>query len=753
MNMGWRDKSGKHVKFFVYFIVVVLVNAAGITLFFRWDFTENKIYSISAASRKVVSTLSEPLSIKVFFTKNLPAPHNTTERYLHDLLEEYAIYANKYFNYRFYDVSPEEGEISADSRENQKLANNYGIHPVQIQAIEKDEVKFKRAYMGLVIIHGDLIERIETISTTEGLEYKLTTAIQKLNNKISVLLSLSDKIKVKLFLSSSLEKIAPYIGLQNLPQISRNIEEIVTRLNQKNYDRLDFEVLAPSAEKDLDEISNRYNIMTLKWPTLSDGKIPAGRGAIGVAMQYGDKTLTIPLLQVIRIPILGTQYKLTDMDKMEEIIEANVEALIDINEDLGYLSDHGTLSVPGSTQFDQTAQQQTTLSNFHNLMSQNYTLKNINLKGNGIPEGLTCLVITRPTEKFSDYELFQIDQFLMQGKSLFLILDRFNEVMPTNQQGLNIGGRGPAYVPLNTGLEKLLEYYGIRIKNSYVMDENCFRQQLPSRLGGGDRQIYFAPLIKKQHINTELEFMKTIKAMVALKISPLELITERISETGLRAHQLFASSEKSWEMRGRINLNPLFIHPPASTDEMQSQPLAYLLEGEFPSYFDGKPIPIKAVEEKEPDQPKDGDASEEKTQETESSEQKSAQESDDKQLDSDVPQIISKGQFTPKSKPAKIFIMASSEMLTDNVLDATGRGSNATFIMNVVDYLNGREDIAVMRGKEQRFNPLNDTSAAAKTFVKAFNIAGLPILVAVFGLAVWFRRHSRKKQIQMMFQK
>jgi hypothetical protein len=56
-----------------------------------------------------------------------------------------------------------------------------------------------------------------------------------------------------------------------------------------------------------------------------------------------------------------------------------------------------------------------------------------------------------------------------------------------------------------------------------------------------------------------------------------------------------------------------------------------------------------------------------------------------------------------------------------------------------------------MRGKEQRFNPLEDTQAATKTFVKAFNIAGLPILVVLFGLGVWFRRHSRKKHIQMMF--
>ena len=97
--------------------------------------------------------------------------------------------------------------------------------------------------------------------------------------------------------------------------------------------------------------------------------------------------------------------------------------------------------------------------------------------------------------------------------------------------------------------------------------------------------------------------------------------------------------------------------------------------------------------------------------------------------------------------------MASADMLKDNVLDAGGRGSNSMFVLNVFDYLNGREDIAVMRGKEQLFNPLEDTGAGTKTFTKAFNIAGLPILVVVFGLGVWLRRHSRKKNIQRMFVK
>jgi ABC-2 type transport system permease protein len=735
--MASKKKSAKYLKFIIYLVVIVLINVAGITLFFRMDLTKNKIYSISAASKKVVATLSEPLTINVFFTKDLPSPHNNTERYLHDLLAEYAIHADKFFNYRFFNVSPEEGETTSETKENQQLASNYGIHPIQIQAVERDEVKFQKAYMGLVLIHGDLIERIPTITSTEGLEYKLTTAIQKMNNKISALLSLPGKINIKLVLSSSLESVGPYMGISNLSRIPDEMKTIVEKLNQKNYGKLEYEFLNPSQDQALQATLQKLNIMTLSWPALSEGKVPPGKGAIGLVMEYGDKTLSVPLLQVIRLPIIGTQYQLSDMAEMEETINGNIERLIDINEDIGYLADHGTLSLTGASPANPLQRQgQDSAANFRTMVSQTYTFKNINLKDQTIPENLNSLVIARPTEKFSDFELYQIDQFLMQGKSLALVLDRFNEVMPGGQQGMN-PGQAPVFIPLDTGLEKLLAHYGIRMQQSFVLDENCFRQQMPAQFGGGDQPIYYAPLIKNRFINKDLNFMKNIKVLVALKISPLELNTENIKKNSLTSYKLIASSEKSWQMRGRINLNPMFIKPPPSSEEMQSYPLAYLIEGEFPSYFDGKPIPVKEVDEKKSDN------------DEKDSEQKTAE----KPTGIDLSKIERSGQFLSKGKPGKIFVMASADMLKNNVLDAEGQSSNATFIMNVVDYLNGREDIAVMRGKEQRFNPLEDTQAGTKTFVKAFNIAGLPILVVIFGLGVWFRRHSRKKHIQMMFQK
>ena len=738
--MGVIDRSGKYVRFCFYLIAVVLVNLVGLTLFFRLDLTENGVFSLSEASQEVVATLSEPLTINVFFTKDLKAPYNGIERYLHDLMDEYAAHANRFFNYTFYDVSAEAEGVGEEASENRTMASNYGIHPVQVQHVEKDEVKFQRVYMGLVLIHGDVIERIPRIMSTDGLEYKITTAMTKLNNKISALLRLEDKVQVKMFLSSSLRKVGPVIGLSDLAGMAENVEEVVEKLNAKSYDTLSYKLLDPSSDQGHAQEAGRYRLTSLRWPDIPKENIQAGTGAIGLVLEYREKAVVIQLLNVLRIPLFGNQYQLVDVDDLEEIIGENLESLIDINENLGYLASHGTPDVNAFSRMDPMRdRQQSMMTNFRTMLSESYTIREVDLKEETFSDRFDCLVVVHPTERFTDYELYQIDQMLMRGKSLAVFMNAFNEVEQPAQQQQYGFNRGPAFVPNRTGLEEMLEHYGVRIKSSIALDENCVRQQMSPQFGGGERTIYFAPIIESDKIDHSLDFLRNIKGIVTFKMSPLELDTDRIEEFDLQAFKLISSSEKSWEMSGNINLNPMFINPPSLDDEKQSLALAYMVEGEFPSYFKGKPIP-----EKETDAEDDGAGESEAEAEAEESAKKT---------DVDLSQIEGEAGFIEKGRPSRILVMGSSEVLKDNILDAQGENSNSMFTMNLIDALNKREDVAVMRSKVQQFNPLGDIGPGTRTFVKTFNIAGLPVLVVCFGLFVYLHRHHRKSRIQMMFQK
>ena len=732
--MNRRIRFGKYYRFLGYLAVVILVNVAGQTLFLRTDLTSNGIYSLSEASRDAVGNLSEPLTINVFFTSNLPAPHNNTERYLRDLLEEYSVHSNRHFNYRFYDVSTEEGDLGEDEKRNQQLARDFGIQPVQIQDIEQDEVKFKRAYMGMVFIHGDVVDKIPAITSTDGLEYTITSKIEKMNNKISALVGMQEPVSVKLMFSPALIDIAPQIRMEGISEMPTRIEEILVELGSKYYGKLEYTVVDPAADTAAERENSRYNIVTLRWREMTDATgtvvVPAGHGAAAIVVEKGEKFRTLPLIEVFNVPLFGTQYKLADMNTLGERIGEAIDDVMDINKKIGYLASHGTAPLRGGQPMPGQPQPPSTgLTNFNALLSENYSVSEITLS-EGVPDGIDCLIMAGPKKAFNDYELFQIDQFLMKGKSLALFYDSFDEMnMPQNQMGRQ---QGPVFLPVKTGLEEMLESWGVSIRPSYVLDRSCFSQQMPRQYGGGQQEIYFAPIIRDDKINEGLDFMKFVKSLVMLKVSPLELKEDALAAAGLTGDVVFSSSDESWEMSDRIDFSPWALQPPEDPAEMESFPLAVLISGEFPSWFAGKPVPEKpSPEVEEADSTAAADVSGE--------------------LGTDL--VTGEGAVIEKGRPGKIFLITSSEILGNNILDEAGASTQATFILNVIDHLNGRDAYADMRGKSQRFNPLRDSGAGARTFVKTLNIAGLPVLVVALGILVWARRSGRKRRIQAMFAK
>lgn len=729
--MNYRtQKTGKYIKFALYAAAVILINIVGVTLFLRLDLTKNKIYSLSPASKAAVATLSEPLTVKVFFTRDLPAPHNGTELYLRDLLNEYVQHNRKFLKIHHYNVSADIEGISEAARANQQMAREYGISPVQIQHFEKDEVKFKQAYMGVALIHGDVIEQIPSITSTEGLEYRITTVMQKLNRKVSALLKLDGKIKVRMILTSNFYPVGKLIGLKELDKYADDIKALVERMNAKAYNRLEFERAESISDAKSPADANIFNTITFAWPDLPQANVKAGRGVIGLIMQHQDKTVGIPLLNVVQMPLFGERYQLVEIGQMEQIINANLERMIQINEDIGYLADYGThplspnrFAGPGTV----------TVGNITSLLNQTYNVKQVSLKNDPIPQGLKCLIIAGPRQKISEWALYQIDQALMNGTNLAFFVDFFEEKKDASG-GMMMGNpMSNVLVPLNTGLEKMLEHYGLRIRPSVVMDEKSYRQRRDPQWGGGEMSINFIPLIESANINKSLDYMKNIKGLFVIVGSPLELNKAQIDAQKITAHELFSSSDRSWEAKENILLHPMYIPPPASDNLRGKRPLAYMLEGKFTSYFKGKTLPVKPAD----DEDGKGKGAARKRQDA---------------LKVDTSQIKREGAFRENGVSAKIFVVGSSRVIGDQVIDAEGQNPNATFALNVVDVLNDRSDVAVMRSKEQSFNPLNPTSATTKFWIKTFNIAGLPLLTAVFGLLIWWRRQARKKKIRRQFE-
>lgn len=670
---------------FLNILIIILINIVGITLYFRIDLTLNNSNSLSDISEDIVSSLEEPLNIKVFFSKNLPAPYNTVDRYLRDLLEEYSESGNDNFHYEFIDVDKDKD-----------TASDFGISTVQVREIQKDQLNFRNVYMGIAVVYGDLIEKIPSITEATGLEYQITTIIRKMTGKINALLKMDSPINVTLYASTNL----PIAGAENL---SDKISKIVDKCNKENYDKLKYNYVDPAADKTAMDAANRFGIVKLEWPTFQNmgNTVKAGSGLLGLVLERGDKFETIQLLS----RSLFGQYMVGGLDNLQDRINSSVDSLINSNPKIGYMFGQGERVL---TEDQQGAQ------NFKKMIEDMYELVEVDLSAGDMPEDISTLIINGPRQEFDEYHLFLIDQFIMKGKSVLFLIDSFQEFQGQGAGGMFGGGR-PVVLPVTTGLEKLMSQYGASVGKNIVLDEKCYKS---TQRGFGGQNIYFVPIISDEGLSDNSVISEYLKMIVWPKASSLVLDTEKLKQSGITGIPLVSSSKDSWLMTGRIDFMPFGLNPPEESKKAKFD-LAVLLEGNFESYYKGKEIPEpKAGKSKEKDKAKAG-----KT-------------------------YVKSGGIVDKAvKPGRIIIAGTSEITLPGVLDAEGKSLNSVFIHNTVDYLAGNTTIQEMRSKGLEFNPIEDAGEKTRLFLKLFNIAGLPLLVIGSGIIVWRRRSARKKNI------
>ena len=168
-----RNKNSFTVYMAVLIGVLLLLNLIGRNWYKRFDLTDNKMYSLSKSSENVVEKIDDLLTMKVYFSDDLPGELSNTQRFLQDLLEEYEAKSD---NIRFFFTNPE----SNDQLEEE--ARKDGIQPVQMQVVEDDKLEIKRVYLGMVLLYEDKKETIPVIQTATGLEYLITTKIKTLVN-------------------------------------------------------------------------------------------------------------------------------------------------------------------------------------------------------------------------------------------------------------------------------------------------------------------------------------------------------------------------------------------------------------------------------------------------------------------------------------------------------------------------------------------------------------------------------------------
>jgi ABC-2 type transport system permease protein len=205
-------KIKNSTQLLIYALVVLgfigVVNYLSTKAFVRADLTEKKIYSISKASKKILKKLDDIVSIKVYFSKNLPVNVRSLQADVHDMLSEYKAYAGKNLRITYEDPSK--------SEEEKRKVTQMGIPELQMQTYEKDKAQVINGFMGIAVLYGDKKEVMPVVQDLKNLEYDLTQAIQKVARR--------DSPKIGVLKTDTLPYIPP--EYRQRMQMQQNPEEV-----------------------------------------------------------------------------------------------------------------------------------------------------------------------------------------------------------------------------------------------------------------------------------------------------------------------------------------------------------------------------------------------------------------------------------------------------------------------------------------------------------------------------------------------
>ena len=545
----WFKSSAS--DFCLFLILLVLLNFVGSNAYVRADLTKQKSYSLSKASKTLVKNLDEPVSIRVFFDKKLPAQYSAITQYVEDLLDEYKRAANKNFSVSFMDLS---------KQENQDLAANYGLRQIQIQEVNSNEIGVKQTYMGLAISYGDSVELIDPITTSDGFEYTLTSTISKMINTAASLETLKgdDKIQLYVIMSSTIKSLR----ISGVDTLESDIEKVCREINKSKMDKLEYKVIHPAANE-VNGYTERYGVQPINYRNAS-GEYETG--CIGVVAEYGEKFVTLP----IQIQdIFFNNYAVVGVDTAEEDINSAIQSLISKPTQFGYIVGHGELDLLT----DEGA------SGFNTALSEMYEIKTIDLNDEDIPASMKSIVINGPKQDMTEEELYKIDQFIMRGGNVLFLVEPCQEVQQNNM----FYGTMTTYTANETNLDRLLNKYGVTNTKEYVMDEQACQTYNNTY---GILDLYWAPLLQKEQMNSKHAITSNLANVVMLQCSPLEVEAgKNVKET-----VLVESSDRAWtEQPDGLMLNPLMLEVPEDASRLSKKKLMVLLEGEFESAFDSAP--------------------------------------------------------------------------------------------------------------------------------------------------------------------
>ncbi|UOQ67870.1 gliding motility-associated ABC transporter substrate-binding protein GldG [Hymenobacter volaticus] len=180
------------LRFLAVIGALLLLNFIGQQFFFRLDLTQEKRYTMSAATRQLLTGLKQPITVTVYLDGDFPPAFRRLQQAVRETLNEMQVYGGSNLKYVFIDPSA----AGTEKARNEYYASLFkkGLTPTNLGANENGKRVEKIIFPWATVSAGGKEQQVLLLrgnqaapsdvrlnQSIEGLEYELASAIRKLS--------------------------------------------------------------------------------------------------------------------------------------------------------------------------------------------------------------------------------------------------------------------------------------------------------------------------------------------------------------------------------------------------------------------------------------------------------------------------------------------------------------------------------------------------------------------------------------------
>jgi ABC-2 type transport system permease protein len=389
--------------------------------------------------------------------------------------------------------------------------------------------------------------RFVRLDLTKNREYTVTPATKR------ILAGLDDVVNVTAYFSKDLP---PYMAT-----LDRQVKDLLDEYRAFGGERLRVTFEDPGDDPRKEQQLQMLGIPKVQLNILEKEKAQVTNVYLGIAVQYGDKTEALPVVQ----SAANLEYDLTSAILKVTAAPPKV----------GLLTGHGE---PGMERGQ--------LSLLSEALRKQYEVVPLDQAGGQpVPADVKTLLVVRPTETIPERDLYEIDQFVMRGGRLLALVD-----------GTTLIAEQLMMRPFESGMNTLLSRWGARVNSDLLVDASNVTTTFSSGFMSFLIPYPWFVRVLPENLDRKNPATAGLQSVVLPWVGSIEL-TAPVDTTGaapaggVSAEVLATTSAQSFRQSGGLSVNPQQRVAPSDPADLKEHPVAVALTGTFGSAFAGRPAP------------------------------------------------------------------------------------------------------------------------------------------------------------------